>query len=290
MPSLSAASITSALNLQVPQIRNLTGAGLLAAAMMLACALQTDSLATVPVTAVAPAAVTVATVAAPVGLSEFQKESAMSTAQLIARWNPIIADASKRFGIPENWIRAVMRAESGGKTMLGEHQPVVSTAGAMGLMQVMPDTYTILRTAYGLGADPFNPQDNIIAGTAYLRWLKAKYGYPAMFAAYNAGPGRLEQYIQLGTQLPTETRLYVGSITRALEPEQKTGGGFAHLTQPDGTVIPIDAKSVTAIRAALPGEFAPGVQTVLTVGQRLQGVRESVQAATAAIRAAGLTL
>lgn len=227
----------------------------------------------------------------PKGPSIFELENAMSTRDLIARWNPIVAAASKRFGVPEEWVRAVMRMESGGRLELVEGQPVVSTAGAMGLMQVMPDTYALLRAQYGLGADPFNPHDNIIAGTAYLKWLNSKFGNPGMFAAYNAGPGRLIAYINDGTQLPLETRNYVGSISRALNPGQAPGEiGVAKLTMPNGVTVQIPARSVMSVRAALPGEYTPGVQAVVKIGNRMQGVREDVAAVNQAIRAAGLTL
>ena len=73
-------------------------------------------------------------------LSAFQQEEAMSPAQLIKRWNPIAAKASKRFGVPLIWINAVMRLESGGRTMLSENQKMISDKGALGLMQVLPGT------------------------------------------------------------------------------------------------------------------------------------------------------
>src|SRR3546814_6466977 len=62
----------------------------------------------------------------------------------------------------------------------------------MGLMQVMPGTYEDMRRAHDLGADPHDPRDNILAGTAYLRAMYDRYGYPNLFAAYNAGPGRYD--------------------------------------------------------------------------------------------------
>jgi D-alanyl-D-alanine carboxypeptidase len=80
-------------------------------------------------------------------------------------WAPHIAEASQRFDVPEQWIRAVMKVESGGRTHMNG-KPIVSRAGAMGLMQVMPSTYEELRVKHGLGSDPFEPHDNIMAGTA----------------------------------------------------------------------------------------------------------------------------
>ena len=122
-----------------------------------------------------------------------------------------IAAASQRFGIPEAWIRAVMRAESAGD------RHAVSHRGAMGLMQVMPATWAGLRALHGLGADPFAPHDNILAGTAYLREMLDRFGsVPLMLAAYNAGPRRVEAHLSTGQPLPAETRVYVATLAPLL--------------------------------------------------------------------------
>lgn len=123
-----------------------------------------------------------------------------------------VAEASQRFGIPEQWIYAVMRAESAGR--IG----AVSSAGAMGLMQLMPGTWARQRARFGLGNDPFNPRDNIMAGTSYLREMYDSYGATGMLAAYNAGPGRYEQWRDDGRPLPAETRAYVATIAPMLQP------------------------------------------------------------------------
>ena len=142
----------------------------------------------------------------------FNEEDGMSPKALLDRWQPLISEASKRFAMPENWIRAVIRVESGGRTILFG-RPITSGAGAMGLMQLMGDTYNEMRARNDLGADPYNARDNIMAGTAYLRELYMKYGYPRLFAAYNAGPGRLEDHLHKGHALPAETRAYVRLAT-----------------------------------------------------------------------------
>ncbi|UZD69357.1 lytic transglycosylase domain-containing protein [Brucella sp. JSBI001] len=122
-----------------------------------------------------------------------------------------IAEASRRFGIPEHWIRAVLRAESAGDVR------AISSAGAMGLMQVMPDTWAELRARHGLGRDPYHPRDNIMAGTAYLREMFDRYGnVAAMLAAYNAGPGRYDEYLATRRRLPAETRAYVAALVPLL--------------------------------------------------------------------------
>jgi len=119
-----------------------------------------------------------------------------------------IAEAARRFGIPEGWIWAVIRVESRGNPR------AMSPAGAMGLMQLMPATWATLRARYGLGADPFDPRDNIMAGGAYLRAMHDRYGDPtAMLAAYNAGPGRYDDYLSRGRPLPAETIAYVAQLS-----------------------------------------------------------------------------
>ena len=121
---------------------------------------------------------------------------------------------SRRFGVPQAWIAAVMQAESRGQTHLGS-RPITSRAGAMGLMQVMPGTWETLRRQHGLGPDPHDPRDNIMAGTAYLRAMYDRFGYPGLFAAYNAGPGRYAEHLRTGRPLPGETRAYIAQLARA---------------------------------------------------------------------------
>jgi soluble lytic murein transglycosylase-like protein len=137
------------------------------------------------------------------------------------RWQSFIAEASRRFGVSEAWIRAVMRAESGGRTVLGG-RPITSAAGAMGLMQIMPETWAELRARYGFGADPYDPRDNILAGTAYLRELYIRYGYPNLFAAYNAGPARFDAHLFQGLPLPDETVNYLAALGQPMVEAPRT--------------------------------------------------------------------
>ncbi|PDS43312.1 lytic transglycosylase [Rhizobium anhuiense] len=143
-------------------------------------------------------------------------ESALAQAEPVQRPVPgdpyaaYVAEASQRFGVPVAWIRAVMRAESAGD------RQAISSAGAMGLMQIMPATWTELRVRYRLGSNPYDPRDNILAGTAYLRELYDRYGSPGFLAAYNAGPGRYEASLS-GRPLPAETRAYVAAIAPVID-------------------------------------------------------------------------
>jgi len=116
------------------------------------------------------------------------------------------AEAARRFDIPAAWIIALIRVESGGD------RRAVSAAGALGLMQVMPATWAHERERYGLGRDPFDPHDNLIAGTAFLRAMRDRYGVDGMLAAYNAGPGRYEDYRLRGRPLPPQTVAYVAQL------------------------------------------------------------------------------
>ncbi|WOJ88349.1 lytic transglycosylase domain-containing protein [Methylocapsa polymorpha] len=126
-------------------------------------------------------------------------------------FSAIVAEASLRFAVPARWIRAVMRTES------QNDLHAVSPKGAMGLMQIMPSTWTLLRARLRLGDNPFDPHDNILAGAAFLRDLHDRYGSPGFLAAYNAGPGRYEDYLATGRPLPAETRDYVAALAPVID-------------------------------------------------------------------------
>lgn len=121
------------------------------------------------------------------------------------RFADFIDEASRRFGVPAYWIRAVLEFESAGDAR------AKSPKGAMGLMQIMPETWAELRLRYGLGNDPYDPHDNILAGSGYLRELHDRYGSPGFLAAYNAGPARYEEYLA-GRPLPIETLAYLDKL------------------------------------------------------------------------------
>lgn len=137
-------------------------------------------------------------------------------------WGPYIHEAAARFDMPASWIRAIMRQESGGRLYRANGDLITSSAGAMGLMQVMPGTYEELRARYDLGDDPFHPRDNIMAGVGYMREMYDIYGSPGFLAAYNAGPARLDDYLTNVRGLPDETRNYVAKISPHLTRDQPT--------------------------------------------------------------------
>lgn len=143
---------------------------------------------------------------------------------------PHVAEAARRFGIPEAWIWAVMRTESNGDP--GATSPV----GAMGLMQLMPATWATLTARYGLGINVWDVRANILAGAAYLREMVDRYGdLPSALAAYNAGPGRVDDWRARGRSLPTETIAYVAKIA----PMVGTSGIAAPAELPAGSRMPI---------------------------------------------------
>ncbi|TFG64006.1 MAG: lytic transglycosylase domain-containing protein [Spirochaetales bacterium] len=121
--------------------------------------------------------------------------------------NDIIDAASKTFGVDARVIRAVIQQES------GFNPGAVSSKGAMGLMQLMPETADQLGVT-----DPFNVYQNIFGGTGYLRQMLDKYDNLQMaLAAYNAGPKAVDFY---GDIPPfEETRSYVENITAMLQAE-----------------------------------------------------------------------
>lgn len=141
-------------------------------------------------------------IACPAAAQELQPEPPTAVTPIADH----VRDASLRFGIPEQWIWAVMRVESAGRIDATSH------AGAMGLMQVMPGTWANLTARHGLGSNAYDPRANIMAGAAYLRQMHDRYGTPGFLAAYNAGPGRYEQYLRGERGLPAETQNYVAKL------------------------------------------------------------------------------
>jgi hypothetical protein len=138
------------------------------------------------------------------------KSTSQGFAPATSAWASYISEASRRFDMPANWVRAVLQLESKGDNR------ALSPKGAMGLMQIMPETFSELRLRYHLGADPYEPRTNILAGTAYLREMHDRYGPAGFLAAYNAGPGRYEDYLTHGRTLPKETHDYVTALAPAI--------------------------------------------------------------------------
>jgi soluble lytic murein transglycosylase-like protein len=167
--------------------------------------------------------------------------AAPAAGQGVEHWSAEIAEASARFGVPEGWIRRVMQAESGGNVMM-DGRPITSRAGAMGLMQLMPGTWAEMRQAYGLGPDPYAPRDNILAGAAYLRSMYDRFGYPGLFAVYNAGPNLYARHLATGAALPAETVAYLQKVSGGRD------SGSAMVASP--TTVAASAAELFAVRRA----------------------------------------
>ncbi|WP_372398667.1 lytic transglycosylase domain-containing protein [Azospirillum sp. HJ39] len=160
----------------------------------------------------------------------------------LSRWVPLIREASQRYDMPEKWIRAVMMRESNGRATTSSGKVLTSSAGAIGLMQVMPGTYELMRTQYGLGPNPADPRDNVMAGTAYLREMYDLFGAPGFLAAYNCGPACYAQHLAGRQRLPRETKLYLAALTPVLRGssprEASQAAGFGAI---EVAVVPDDA-------------------------------------------------
>ncbi len=160
----------------------------------------------------------------------------------LGRWAHLIREASERYDMPEKWIRAVMMRESNGRMTTNNGKVLTSSAGAIGLMQVMPGTYDLMRWQYGLGANPADPHDNIMAGTAYLREMYDLFGAPGFLAAYNCGPACYAGHLAGKQRLPRETKMYLAALTPNLrgaaprEPSQSAGASAIEVA-----VVPADA-------------------------------------------------
>ncbi|REF73438.1 lytic transglycosylase domain-containing protein [Paracoccus versutus] len=182
-----------------------------------------------------------------------------------------VAEASLRFGIPPGWIRAVRHVESGGNPQ------AVSPKGAMGLMQIMPETWAALRARHALGSDPFDPRDNILAGAAYLREMHDRYGsISAMLAAYNAGPGRYDEHLVSGRTLPAETRAYVATLAPLLGGGPLPGAGFAAAPPPDWREAPLFTGSMIPVSGA---EQVPSDSTAIAHATQFAEPSDDVSAA-----------
>jgi len=185
-----------------------------------------------------------------------------------ARLADFITEASQRFGVPSGWIMAVMRFES------AFDPRARSPKGAMGLMQLMPDTWAAMRAGLSLGNDPYDPHDNTLAGAGYLRALYDRFGADGFLAAYNAGPGRYLDYVVRGRALPPETRRYVAVLAPAIGeapagPPFVGGASAAPLPSIRETLfVPVVGAANAAAIGSPPPEPAPVAQLKPAHGPR----------------------
>lgn len=134
--------------------------------------------------------------------AEYPRLSSEEIAALMPRINEAIANASKKYGIDENMIRAILKQES-------SFQPfALSTSGAMGLMQLMPETAKWLSVS-----DPYNIEQNIMGGTLYFKEQLDAFGDVELaLAAYNAGPNKVRRYNGIPPVLQTQN--FVRNVMR----------------------------------------------------------------------------
>ena len=145
--------------------------------------------------------------------SSFAKALVSSLSSGTADLDAIFDSAAQKYGVPANVLKAVAKAES------GFNPNVTSTAGAMGIMQLMPGTAKYLGVT-----DPFNPEQSILGGANYLRQMLDKFGgdLRLALAAYNAGPNNVVKYD--GIPPFTETQNYVSKILGYLGDGDITAG------------------------------------------------------------------
>ncbi len=119
----------------------------------------------------------------------------------LRRYDVHIREAAALYVLPEEFLRAVMEVES------NFYAGAVSSKGAIGLMQLMPETASQMGVL-----DPFDPRQNVLGGARFLRVLANRFGGDLVLtiAAYNAGSGAVERYG--GIPPYTETRMYVQRV------------------------------------------------------------------------------
>ena len=113
-------------------------------------------------------------------------------------YDPIIESVSNRYGVSARLVKALIQVESAFQPRARSHK------GAMGLMQLMPDTARQYR------ARPYDPASNIEAGTMHLKKLLEEFELPVALAAYNAGEAAVRRFG--GIPPYTETQAYVAKI------------------------------------------------------------------------------
>ncbi len=135
--------------------------------------------------------------------SELEVDSKASNyLPIVQDFESIIQEAGERYRVAPALIRAVIEADSGG------NPGAISRAGARGLMQLMPETAAELGVT-----NPFDPTQNIMGGTSYLRRLLDRYrgDVKLALAAYNWGMGNLERHPEA---MPGETKNYIATVEK----------------------------------------------------------------------------
>ncbi len=169
-----------------------------------------------------------------------------------------IVNAAAAHGVDPQIALNLANAESGVNQFRPDGSPVTSSAGAIGIFQLLPST------AAGLGVDPYDPAQNIVGGVSYLAQMYNQFGnWQDALAAYNWGPGNVKRAISSGAPYPQSVEKYVTSIlagtssSPAIAPDQ--------VIAPDGEVsAPDPAAGVDVPTIALAGAAALALWLLLT--------------------------
>jgi len=189
----------------------------------------------------------------------------------------IAMEKNKQHGVDEHLLKHVMHKETGG---LKDRAHAVSSAGAQGVMQLMP------ATAKSLGVkDAFDPEQNIEGGVKYLAQLERKYKDPKLAAmAYNWGPGNVDKWLMAGadmSKLPKETRGYVQGLAQ--------GGEVKHFAKGDLVFDPITGEPVYEGETpeGLGDKFLRAInyKKGLTAGDTMSGMAKAKEQVAAALAA-----
>jgi len=132
-----------------------------------------------------------------------EKPDGSLKSDITRQYDGLITEAAERHGVSFSLLKAMIKIES-------DFNPrAISRAGAMGLMQIMPENIKRLNIK-----DPFDPRENIMGGTRYLKQMidRFKGKLPLALAAYNAGPNIVEQYQRIPPY--TETEDYVEAVMK----------------------------------------------------------------------------
>ena len=168
------------------------------------------------------------------------------------KYEDVVIKEAQRLGVDPSLALHVLYKETGN---LKNPETAKSSAGALGVMQLMP------KTAKGLGVDPLNPEENIRGGVTYLKQMIDRYQDPTLaLAAYNAGPGRLDKALKSGQGimgLPRETQNYV---------RMAGGGEVKHFVK--GDLVMGDFGE--ARRARVPGGTTAGANVIDDFGNLVE--------------------
>jgi len=220
--------------------------------------------------------------------SNFEKKVQTNFGQLIGRGDSIIRATLRLFEVSANRIEALVPKKDAGRKILAESQPITPKTRTIGVKQLASGGREKMGDPRGLSIDPYDPRYQVGTDTAFARLQYQKYGSPPMLAAINSGAGKLDDDIKKNPTFPAKTPANVNGTADV--PNARTQRSTQSLTRlveftrPDGSPVWIDVAMVKSVRETFPGEYASGVQSVVSWGKSKQGVRESTAAAAALIR------